>query len=287
MFHLRQARGVGFSPATLRKRAGACHLHRIHHAVYSLVPRHLLSREGRWMAAVLACGPGAVLSHRSAAALHALMPSSATRIDVTVPDRSARKHDGIRVHRSTTLTPADTTIENGIPSTTVARTILDLGEVAPRRAVERACDQAEVMQVLDTRALDDQLARNPTRRAARVLRSVLAEHYAGSTVTWSQFEEAFLALVRRAGLPRPEVNYFIVLGDGGPAIRADFVWPAHRVVIETDGHGTHRTRQAFERDRKNDLRLSAAGWRPGRVTWRRMHDEPALVERTLRALLHS
>ncbi|HWF74252.1 MAG TPA: hypothetical protein VG186_12960 [Solirubrobacteraceae bacterium] len=237
------------------------------------------------MAAVLASGPGAVLSHRSAAALHRLRPSGGVKIDVTVPTRSRRQHSGVEVHRSVTLTPADITLVENIPCTTVARTQLDLADVIPRRGVERAFDQAEVLEVFDLRAIEDQLARNPTRPAAQVVRSVLDEHYAGSTVTWSWIEERFLALVRAAGLPRPEVNYWIVLDDGGPAIRADFAWPAHRVVIETDGHGTHHTRQAFEHDRKKDLRLAAARWRPARVTKRRLKDEPALVEATLRSLL--
>ncbi len=237
------------------------------------------------MAAVLACGPGAVLSHRSAAALLGLRPAGGARIDVTVPARSAREHAGIALHRSPTLTPADTTMEKNIPCTTVARTQLDLAEVINRRGVERALDQAEILRVFDLRALDDQLARNPTRSGAARLRSVLAEHYVGSTATWSDFEERFLAFTRAAGLPQPEVNYWIVLDDGGPPIRADFAWPAHRVIVETDGRGTHGTRQAFERDRRKDLRLSAARWRPARVTSRCLDEEPRLVEATARALL--
>jgi hypothetical protein len=157
--------------------------------------------------------------------------------------------------------------------------------VLDRRGVERALDQAETLEVFDLRALEDQLARNPTRPGAAVLRTVLAEHYAGSTPTWSEFEERFLAFARHAGLPRPEVNFWIVLPDGGPPIRADFAWPAHRVIVETDGYRTHGTRQAFERDRHRDLRLGAALWRPMRVTWRQLNGEPALVEATSRALL--
>ena len=167
----------------------------------------------------------------------------------------------------------------------MARTQLDLADVINRRGVERAFDQAEILEVFDLSALEDQLARNPYRRGVGLIRSVLAEHYVGHTPTWSEFEERFLAFVRAAGFPQPEVNYWIVLPDGGPAIRADFAWPAQRVVIETDGRGTHRTRQAFERDRRNDLRLAAAQWRPARVTSRRLKEEPALVEATVGSLL--
>jgi hypothetical protein len=237
------------------------------------------------MAAVLACGPGAVLSHRSAAALHGLIRAGGVRIDVTIPARSCREHRGIKLHRSTTLKPSDTTREKNIPCTTVARTQLDLAEVINRRGVERAFDQAEMLESFDLRALEDQLARNPHRRGVPLIRSVLTEHYVGSTLTWNEFEERFLAFARAVGLPRPEVNYWIVLPDGEPAIRADFAWPAQRVVVETDGRGTHGTRQAFERDRRKDLRLAAARWRPMRVTTRRLDAEPALVEATARALL--
>jgi hypothetical protein len=285
VFELGQLQDLGLTARAVQKRAASGRLHRVHHAVYSLVPRHLLSREGLWMAAVLACGPGAVLSHRSAAALHGLIRAGGVRIDVTIPARSCREHRGIKLHRSTTLKPSDTTREKNIPCTTVARTQLDLAEVINRRGVERAFDQAEMLESFDLRALEDQLARNPHRRGVPLIRSVLTEHYVGSTLTWNEFEERFLAFARAVGLPRPEVNYWIVLPDGEPAIRADFAWPAQRVVVETDGRGTHGTRQAFERDRRKDLRLAAARWRPMRVTTRRLDAEPALVEATARALL--
>ena len=113
------------------------------------------------MAAVLACGSGAVLSHRSAAALLELRDWGGTKIDVTVPRRSRRKHDGVAVHCSTTLTDKDITVVDNIPCTTVARTLLDLAEVVTRRQLERSFDQAEIAEVFDLGAIQDQLARNP------------------------------------------------------------------------------------------------------------------------------
>jgi len=285
VFEVGQLRDLGLTAAGIRKRAATNRLHRMYRGVYSLVPPQLLSRKGHWMAAVLACGPGAVLSHRSAAALHGLRGTNRERIDVTVPTRSARQHPGIALHRSTTLAPADTTTVQNIPCTAVARTQLDLAEVINRRGVERAFDQAEVLEVFDLRALEDQMARNPHRRGVALVRSVLAEHYIGSTLTWSEFEEQFLALTRAAGIPDPEVNAWIVLPDGEPAIRADFVWRAQRARVETDGHGTHRTRQAFERDRRNDQRLLAAQWRSIRVTQRQVGHEPDRIAATTIALL--
>ncbi|HEY1521357.1 MAG TPA: DUF559 domain-containing protein, partial [Solirubrobacteraceae bacterium] len=261
-------------------------LHRIHHTVYALVPRQLLSRDGLFIGAVFACGPEAALSYRSAAALHELRRSDRAKIDVTIPQRSPRKHPGIDVHRSTTLRPRDIAVVNGIRCTTIARTLLDLAQVVRERPLERACDQAEVLELLDLRALNDQIDRNNSRPAACRLKRVLEQHYIGSTPTWSELEERFLSLCRKARIPQPEVNVWIDPGDGDPsAIRADFVWRDQRLIIETDGHGTHSTRQAFERDRLRDQRLTVAGWTVIRVTWRQLMQRPdELADRILRLL---
>ena len=175
------------------------------------------------MAAVLACGDGAVLSHRTAAALHELRSTARVKIGVTVPRRSARRHTGVQIHRSITLTDADITTVNGIPCTTVARVFLELGSVPPRRPVERAFDQAEVEGVLNLTAVVDQLERNPNHPGAPTVKAILAQHYIGSTLTQSELEEAFLALCRRARVPQPEVNKWVDLGDAEPPIKADFL----------------------------------------------------------------
>lgn len=226
VFRLDQLRELGFTAGATRKRAAGRRLHRIHGSVYSLVPRALLTRNGRFMAAVLACGPGAVLSHRSAAALLGLRSGGWTKIEVTVPGRGKRRHAGIAVHRSTTLAPADAVVLDGIPCTTVARTLFDLAEVVPRRQTERTFDEADALEVFDLRAIEDQLARNPTRPGVRVVRGILKEHYIGSTLTRSEVEEAMLALCRAGGLPAPQVNAWLDLGDGGLMIQPDFMWRA-------------------------------------------------------------
>ncbi len=285
VFTVEQLGGLGLSARTVQRRAATGRLHRLYRRVYSLVPPQLLTREGRWMAAVLACGAGAVLSHQSAAALHALRPYGGVKIDVTVPTRSTRKQPGVNVHRSTALTPADVTVVNNIPCTTVGRTLFDLAEVIDRRTLERAYDEAEILEVFDLRAMHDQLRRNPTRPGAGVVRAVLNEHYIGTTATWSELEERFLRLVREAGLPQPEVNVWVVLPDGGPAIRGDFVWRDKRIIVEADGHKTHGTRQAFERDRRRDQRASVARWRPVRTTWRQLERAPEEVVETVAALM--
>ncbi len=179
VFGLDQLLELGLNARAAQKRAIAGRLHRIHKTVYSLVPKALLKREGLYMAAVLSCGPGAVLSHRSAARLHELRSDGYTRIDVTVPKRSHRAHSGVAVHRSTTLTEADITVVKNIPVTTITRTLFDVAEVVTQRQLERAFDQAEILEALDLVKIDDQFARNPTRRGAKKVRKVLAEHYIG------------------------------------------------------------------------------------------------------------
>jgi predicted transcriptional regulator of viral defense system len=282
---LEQICALGITASTVRQRASAGRLHRVFHAVYSIVPPALLARDGWWMAAVLACGPGAVLSHRSAGALHALRPFNGTKIDVTVPRRFSLCHDGVTIHRSTTLTEADATVVDGIPCTTVARTLFDLADVTGRRGLERAFDQSESLEVFDLLAMQDQLERNTgRRRASGLVKVVLNEHYIGTTPTWNDFEERLLAISRPLDIPDPDVNQWLILRDGGPPIRPDFMWRDQRLIIETDGHETHGTGQAFETDRRRDQRLTLAGWRVIRITWRQLFRRPHEVRELLRRL---
>jgi hypothetical protein len=285
VFSLEQLRELGLSPSGVRTRVATGRLHRIHAGVYSLVPRDLLKREGLYMAAVLACGPGAVLSHRSAAVLHELRDWGATRIEVTVPTRSTRAHPGVAVHRSTTLTEADVTVVKSIPSTSVHRTLLDLADVVTQRQLERSFDQAEIVEVLDLLAINDQLVRNPTRPGAKAVKAVLRDHYIGSTATRNENEELLLSITRGLKIPDPECNAVIVLPDGGPPIRPDFVWRKQRVVLETDSKKWHGSRQRMEIDRRRDQRLTAAGWTVIRTTWRQLKYRPHELRPVLLKLL--
>jgi hypothetical protein len=285
VFSLAQLKELGLSASAARKRAATGRLHRVYRGVYALAPAELLTRDGRFMAAVLACGPGAVLSHRSAAALHGLRATDRAGIDVTVPGRARRSYAGIDVHRSLTLTAADTTIVNGIPCTTIARTLLDLADVVPTRGVERACEQAEVLEVFDFGALQDQVHRNRYGHAAPRVREFLAQRQPGAAPTESDLEEGFLALVRAAGFSAPERQVYIAPDDGERAIRVDFAWRAERLALETDGRKYHRTHRAFETDRRRDQRLTLAGWRTVRVTWRQIKDTPAVVAQLVADLL--
>jgi predicted transcriptional regulator of viral defense system len=287
VFTIEQIADCGLSASAVWSRTQTGRLHLVHRRVYSLAPPSLLSREGRWLAAVLACGPGAVLSHRSAAALHGLRPTERSGIDVTVPHRRGRKHQGIDIHRSITLTPQDVTVVGNIPCTTIARSTLDVAELIRPRQLERLFEQAEQEEVLDFRALQDQIDRNPTRLGAARVQALMSEYQADMGATWSEVEADFKAMLKPTGVPMPQVNQFIVLDDGEEAIRADFHWPAHRVVVETDGWKFHRTRGAFERNRRNDQRLTVAGFRVVRMTHRQIKRQAGKMAGVIVRLLAS
>jgi hypothetical protein len=278
---LRQLQLLGLSKSAVSRRARGGRFHRIHRGVYA-VGHPKLTGYGHWMAAVLACGPMAVLSHRSTAGLSGLRPDNRRKSDVSLPSPSARPKAGIEVHRSVTLTADDVTTVEGIPCTTIARTLVDLGDVLDRRAVERAVEQAEVLRLFDLREVHRAIDRAGPRRGAGLLSSVL-ENLEGPALTASELEEAFLALCRTADLPTPEVNAWMTLADGS-AIKVDFLWRDERLAVETDGHPFHRTRQSRERDTKRDQLLRLAGFEPVRFTGRQVALEKEWVTHTLLAL---
>jgi predicted transcriptional regulator of viral defense system len=281
---LPQLQFLGLSPRAVRDRVATGRLTRIHRGVYA-VGHARLTQRGRWMAAVLAYGPKARLSHRSSAALHGIRPDNRPKIDVTFAGPSARSRPGIDVHRSTTLEPADLATIDGIPCTSLARTLLDLAEVVSERAVERAINEAEVLRTFDLRAVEEVLSRAAGRRGAAVLNRVLAD-YDGPTMTDRELEERFFGLCRQASVPQPEVNGWVSL-EKGIAYKVDFLWRAERLGIETDGWGSHGTRQAFESDRRRDRLLSLAGWTVVRFTWRDVERRPLEVTETLAGLWHA
>jgi very-short-patch-repair endonuclease len=235
------------------------------------------------MAAALACGRGAVLSHRSAAALWGILPSARGRVEVTVPVWR-RAFADIQIHQAQ-LPPDEVTLVDAIPVTTVPRTLLDLAAVVARRRVERAIEQAEVLRLTDRLSLKDLVARYPRRQGAATVRAILARGRLGATVTRSELEERFLAFVEEAALPRPELNAPMEIGSGW--VEVDCLWRTERLVVELDGYGSHGTRAAFERDRARDRLLQATRWRVVRITWWQLHDEPATVAADLRALMGS
>jgi very-short-patch-repair endonuclease len=255
--------GVGKSAVDARIRDGR--LWRVHQGVYA-VGRPTLTLHGRFIAAVLSCGTGAALSHIAAGVLLSLLDERGPRIDVTVPRGGQRRRRGAVIIHRAALPAADVTTKHGIPVTTPARTLIDLADVLPRRRLERALDEAAYLR-LDVTDLQPR----PGRRGSGALGEALTRHGAGTTRTRSDLEERMLSLLHRLRLPTPEVNATV------EGYTVDFAWREQRLIVETDGWAAHGTRNAFERDRRRDADLLAAGWRVLRVSYQRVGREPKWV----------
>jgi very-short-patch-repair endonuclease len=262
----RQLETLGLSKRSIEHRLAIGRLHRVYRGVYA-VGRPSLTQRGHWMAAVLACGPGAVLSHRSAAALWRLRQDG-WKTQVTVPTQR-RSRGFIRVHRAE-LHPDEVTREDGIPVTTVARALLDLAGVLDRPQLIKTVEESERRALFDLRGVEEVLARAGRRRGVPALRSVLAE-YREPAPTRSDLERDFLALVRKTRLPEPQIN---VLVEG---FEVDAFWPRSGLVVELDGRAYHSSPRMFEADRARDASLQRAGYRVIRVTHHRLHADPAGV----------
>jgi very-short-patch-repair endonuclease len=248
-----QLHEAGLDHRAVGRRTAAGRLHRIHRGVYA-VGHPGLSLRGRWMAATLALGGAAVLSHRSAAALWALLDSPETPIEVCVPGHGGRRRRrGIVVHRSATIEEGMRTRRHGIPVTTPSRTIADLRSSISAAEFRRAVRRAEVSGLAT--GVD---RREPTR---------------------SELEELFLRLCMRHRLPAPEVNVRV------GSITVDFLWRGRRLIVETDGYRYHRGRQAFEDDHARDLDLRALGFEVRRFTYRQVTGNPGRIAATLREAL--
>lgn len=231
-------------------------LHRLHRGIYAY-GHDRLRIEGRWLAAVFACGPGAVLSYRSGAWLWEVRQNTAGLVDVTVPSRNGRmKRAGIRIHRSRRLAPEEVTEVRGIPVTTVARTLLDLADVLNPQALRRAITEAEYRNRFDLTSLIAVVENNPGRRGAKLMRAAEAAGHR----TRSPLEDRFLAFIETWGVEEPESNAWL------EGYEVDFLWRRVGLVVEVDGAAEHGTRAAVRRDRKRDRELWRAGFRTMRLT---------------------
>jgi hypothetical protein len=261
---LRQLEAEGLKGSAVRMRVAAGRLHRVHRGVFA-VGRARLDVRGRRIAAVLACGRGAVISHRTAADALGIAPWGSAVVEITVPSRAPRRRHGLVVHRSPGLGEEDCADVDGVPCTNAARTLHDLAAVVGAATLARAIEAAERLRLFDRSALKQ--TRGP-------LQAALAA-YTGDPSTRSEIERLALAIFAEAGLPRPAVN-FLVETAAGP-LEVDFCWPDRRLVAEADSFEFHGTRAAFERDRRRDQQLRAAGWTVVRVTWRQLNDSPGEV----------
>lgn len=250
-----QIQAAGLDKHQVLHRVRTARLHRIHRGVFAVGHSHL-SQEGKWIAATLAGGDAAVLSHRSAASLWALLPNRETSdVEISVPgDGGRRKRAGIRVHRCPSLSAEHVTRRRGIAVTTPSRTISDLRGAVSAQELRRAQRQAEVLGLpLGSRAIPDG--------------------------TRSELEFLFLDLCRKHRLPAPRVNVRI------GSLLVDFVWRNQKLIVETDGYRYHRGRVAFEDDRARDLKLRALGYDVIRLTHRQVMNDPeeviAILKKTL------
>jgi len=273
----RQLLEIGVPAATIQGWASRGHLHQLHRGVYA-VGHARLSREGRWLAAVLACGPEAFLSHGPAAQLHAIVPQRERfALHVSLAGRADRSPRGIVGHRPRCLPPLDTTTRLGIPVTTPTRTVWDLATILTPLQVRRAFEQAEKLWALDRGRLRTLLDASPSRKGVGIVRDLLDEQILPLEATRSRLEEIVLELCRDHGLPLPAVNAPLL------GYEVDFLWPAVRFVVEADG-GEHLGRRRRDRDNHRDAVLARAGYLVRRYTWSALADRYA-VAREIAAIL--
>lgn len=267
---VRRLAAVGVSRKVLRHRVSAGWLVPMHRGVYLVGPLRTPLTEP--MAAVLALGDGALLSHWPAAVLWDLRRPAGGPMHVTVSGRDARGPAEIMVHRVKDLHPADRTSRHGIPVTSPARTLLDLASHVSARDLNRATDEARVHHLVTDLTLNEQFQRYPHHRGIAALTNAIQND---PKLTRSEAERRFLELIRAARLPEPETNARV------HAYEVDFLWRDQRLIVEVDGYAFHSTRRSFERDRRRDADLNARDHRVLRVTWRQITNEPEALVATL------
>jgi very-short-patch-repair endonuclease len=266
---------LGFSDAAIRHRIERRRLHPVHRGVYA-VGRSALDQYGWWMAAVLSCGPRAVLSHSSAQALWKIGPES-REIEISVPATSAPKRCGITVHRRAGLGSRDITCRRGIPVTTPVCTLIDLATRLPKDELEAAVNEADSLRVVRVDALRARLVRAGRRPGAARLRNLLDRRT--FVLTDSHLERLFLPLARQAGLSAPATQVWL------NGFKVDFYWADLGLVVETDSLTYHRTPGQQNADRRRDQAHTAAGLTVLRFTHAQVKFEPRHVVATLRAVV--
>jgi very-short-patch-repair endonuclease len=275
----RQLLAAGITSSAIARMVAQGLLRREHVGVYALHDAGLMPL-GRETAALLACGERAVLSHTSAAAVWGLIPAHHGPVEITLGcPGTGRRRPAIRLHRSGILLIRDVRIKERLPLTSPAWTLLDLAGRLDGRSLERALDEALVVLKIVSRAqMVDVLRRANGRPGASLLRSLMARRK-NAAITHSTAERRCLELIRQAGLPEPQTQVRIA------GYTVDFLWPAHRVVFEIDGYNFHTSRFAFDRDRRKDGALKAAGYDANRLTRDQVMFEPYLAVAAIAAAL--
>jgi very-short-patch-repair endonuclease len=263
---------LGFHSQAIKHRVSKGRLHPVTRGVYA-VGRPQLTREGKWMAAVLSCGPGAALSHESAAVLWGIRSRESRGLEVSVPSGAGRKRAGITIHRRNQLAVVDVTHHRGIPVTTPACTLIDLAPRLKRDHLEAMINEADKLDLIDPEALRAALAATPNRPGVATLRELLDRRT--FRMTRSHLERRFLPIAAAAGLPVP------LTGQPVNGYEVDFYWPALRLIVETDGLRYHRRASQQTRDTLRDQAHFGSGLIPIRFTHAQIRYDPAHVEQTL------
>jgi very-short-patch-repair endonuclease len=272
----RQLRQAGLSPGVIERRVARGWLTQVHPGVYNTFPDAKIPLAAE-TAALLAFKPPAVLSHDSAASLWELRRPSG-ELHVTVAGQPNVRLHGVRVHRSRTLLTRDVQGLKDLPVTSPARTLLDIAGGLTPRQLELAVDEGMRNGIVSRAQIRDVLDRIPNRKGEATLSNLL-DLNRRETVTRSEAEERFLAMVRDASLTAPEANAWL------NGFMVDFLWRRERIVVEVDGYTYHGSRRRFEDDRAKGAALAAAGYQVIRVTWLQMQDEPfAVIARLAQAL---
>jgi very-short-patch-repair endonuclease len=268
-----QLRECGLSRHQIDHASEAGRLHRVHRGIF-VVGHTALAPFALEHAAVLACGPGAVLSHSSSAHLAGIVDEGPAVPDVTVAGRRIKGKPGIRIHCVEAFDRRDIWARHGIPATTPARTLVDLSAILDDDELDRAVNEAHALKLISESTLAAALDRSAGRRGVARLRRLLAMQ-AGPTITESEAERLALKVIRAAGLPTPRTRVYLC------GYKTDLFWPEHRLIVEIDGYLFHGGREAFESDRARDATLTAAGYRVIRFTWRQLVEKPLLVVATV------
>lgn len=281
-----QLRGLGLSDREISLRVERGNLHPLFWGTFA-VGHRVVGRPGRMLAAHLACGEGTVISHGSAAELIGLWDKKLPVVHVIPPDWSGRKIPGVRWHRVRLPLANEVEIRDRIPCTTASRTLVDVAGGMGWGPLRRLVEQAAILRVLDVDEIDRVLA-GGRRCGAPRLRAILVpwRKMAGQRqIVRSRLEARLLPRLVEEGLPAPRSNVKLRIGED--RFEVDLLWEEQRLAIETDGKETHDTAMAFERDRRRDQVLVAAGYRTARITWRQVTDEPTAVINRIALMLKS
>jgi len=277
----RQLVEIGVDRSAIDRRLARGLLVSLHRGVFAF-GHNKLRAEGRWLAAVLACGDGAALSHRDAAALHGMRkPPESRKVSVTTPS-AAKSTPALWVYRRRTLIEEDVTTVRGIPTTSPARTLVDLAPQLTAAQLAATLGEADRRGLLDVAEVRRALRRTTGRHGQghrRLLTALDAHEQHGAVLLWSELEERFLDLVLHAGIPRPALNATVA------GLRVDALWQEQRVIVELDGWAHHKERDAAAWDREKTNRLQVAGYEVLRFMHGDLVQAPTRVVQTIRTAL--